>query len=153
MTEQRVHTVSVPKSRYEYRVVWQRRGMDRKSKRYAALKSAKKRVLLMGPEPWLALGVNPDEYHCHKGQSAYNECGCDGLTWREHLLNARKGSMHQDDDGMPPIEFIRIERRPVSDWEPLSDEQNRAAARSWVDAHKCQSFDQGKCLECGATQK
>lgn len=96
--------------------------MDRKSKRYASLKAAQKRIQFMGPEPWLALGENPDELMCCPGR-AENECGCGGVTWREHLLGQRQESgLDPDSTGMPPIEYMRIERRPVSDWAPLPDE-------------------------------
>ena len=108
----------------EYRVVWKRRGLKRKSKRYMSLKAAQRRIALMGPEPWVALEVNPDDYHCHKGSSAYNECGCDGLTWREHLLNARNQPSHEEDSGMPALEYAFIETRPLAPWQPLSEEGN-----------------------------
>jgi hypothetical protein len=91
--------------------------MDRKTKRYASLKGAEKRVLFMGPEPWLALGEDPDDRHCCSG----HECGCQGQTWREFLLGQRdtKG-WGEDDCGMPPLEYVRIERRPLSEWQQFS---------------------------------
>ena len=103
-------------NKYEFRVVWKRRGMDRKTKRYATLKAAENRVLFMGPEPWLALKEEPDDRHCCSGY----ECGCGGKTWREYLLEQRtEGKFGADDGGMPDIEYIRIERRALSPWERL----------------------------------
>lgn len=101
------------KVRYEFRVVWKRRGFHQKSKRYATLKAAEKRQLFLGPEPWLALGVDPDEQYCCSGA----ECGCYGETWRQNLLGQRNQPRFPDDDPMPPIEYIRIEKRRLSPWE------------------------------------
>lgn len=101
-------------SRYEYRVVWKRRGLNQKSKRYATLKGAERFALLLGPEPWRALGVDPDERHCCSG----HECACDGRTWREMLIAKRTTpGFGEEDCGMPPIKYIRIEKRPVAEWE------------------------------------
>lgn len=105
-------------NKYEFRVVWKRRGMDRKTKRYATLKAAENRVLFMGPEPWLALKVEPDALQCCPGTAQY-ECGCGGQTWREHLLGSRQEPAYEGDDGMPAIEYIRIERRALAPWESL----------------------------------
>lgn len=104
-------------NRYEFRVVWKRRGMHQKSKRYANLKAAERRVLLMGPEPWLALELEPDAVCC-----SGLECGCGGRTNRERLLGERLQTRHPDEDPMPPIEYMRIERRPQSAWEPMPNE-------------------------------
>lgn len=104
--------------RYEYRVVWKRHGLHRKSKRYATRKGAERFALLLGPEPWKALDVDPDQQHCCSG---HPECACEGATWREHLLAKRTagGRYSEDDSGMPGIEYIRIEKRPVADWEAM----------------------------------
>lgn len=99
-------------NKYEYRVVWKRRGMDRKQKRYQHLQAAERRMLLMGPEPWRALDLDPDEQCC-----SGLECGCGGRTHREILLAARNNPRYPDDSPMPPIEYIHIERRPLSAWE------------------------------------
>jgi hypothetical protein len=101
----------------EYRVVWKRSGMTRKSKRFASLKAAQKRAALMGPEPWTALGVLPDDSAvcgCPR-----DECQHEGETWRERLLAARNQGRYPEDSGMPAIEYIRIEQRPTVNWEPL----------------------------------
>lgn len=102
-------------SKTEYRVVWKRRGMNRKSKRFQSLKAAQRRVLLLGPEPWLALGLDPDE-RCCSGL----ECGCGGRTNRENLLAQRNTPIHPDAGPMPEIEYIRIESRPLGDWSPVN---------------------------------
>jgi hypothetical protein len=99
--------------KYEYRIVWKRHGLHQKSKRYASLKAAERRARLLGPEPWTALEVNPDERMCCSGY----ECACGGQTWRENLLESRRTPRYPDDTGMPAIEYIRIEKRPVSKWE------------------------------------
>jgi hypothetical protein len=103
-------------SNTEYRVVWKRRGMPRKSKRFQTLKAAERRVLLLGPEPWRAFEALPDDLHCCSG----HECACGGETWREHLLGQRTEPRGPDDDGMPAIEYIHIEKRPLGKWEPVN---------------------------------
>lgn len=103
------------KVRYEFRVVWKRHGFHQKSKRYATLKAAERRLTLMGPEPWIALQVDPDERMCCSGY----ECACGGQTWREHLLEVRNTPRHPEDTGMPAIQYIRIEKRPLSPWEAV----------------------------------
>lgn len=103
----------------EYRVVWKRRGLKRKSKRYMSLKAAERRITLMGPEPWKALGLDPDE-RCCSGL----ECVCGGRTNRERLLDDRKGSMYEGDDGMPPLEYAYIEQRPLAAWQQLGKSES-----------------------------
>ena len=95
----------------EYRVVWKRSGEGRKSKRYATIKGAEKFVAFLGPEPWTALGKDPDadSCDCHDPDRG---CGSCGLTWRERLLNPRT----RDEFPIPPIEYARIEQRPVGAW-------------------------------------
>ena len=71
----------------EWRVSWER-GPDehgiifRKSARFGSLKAALRRVMLMGPEPWLAFGKLPDAWHCCPG-TRFDECACGGLTVRQ----------------------------------------------------------------------
>jgi hypothetical protein len=105
-------------SRIEYRVVWKRRGQHQKSKRFMSLKSAERRVLLLGPEPWKAFGVDPDEQHCCHG----HECACGGATWREYLLEQRDKPGYEDAGPMPAIEYIRIDQRPLGAWCALREE-------------------------------
>lgn len=88
----------------EYRIVWQRVGLRRKSKRFARKATADRFILLLGPEPWLALGKDPDQLFCCSG----DWCGCGGNTWREHLEGQRKE--------MPPLLYVRTEMRSVGPW-------------------------------------
>jgi len=91
--------------KYEYRVVYQREGCRKRIKRCAKEATAKRFMKLLGPEPWTAFNQDPDEYECCDGW----ECGCTGKTIREwsdfQLLE------------MPRLEFARIERREVAEWE------------------------------------
>lgn len=93
------------KETVEFRVVWQREGFKPRRKRYATRKAAERFMTLLGPEPWVALGRDPDEYFCCSGA----ECGCSGLTIREES-NARR-------EEMPKIESIRLETRRTHPWE------------------------------------
>lgn len=87
--------------------------MPRKSKRFQTLKAAERRVKLLGPEPWTAFDRNPDEPYCCSGY----ECACGGMSVRDTLLEQRKvGHGDPDDTGMPDIEYIRIEKRPLGAW-------------------------------------
>jgi hypothetical protein len=90
----------------EYRVVWKREQCRRKVKRFASLKMAQRRVLSLGPEPWLGATESrrrdPDRLNCCDG----HECGCNGLTvrqWWERLA-------------LPKLEYIYIEQREVGTW-------------------------------------
>lgn len=104
--------------RLEYRVVWKRSGQHRKSKRFATLKAAERRVRLLGPEPWTAFDRDPDEPWCCNLDN--RQCACDGETLREKLLRQRaEGNGHGDDSGgMPAVVEIRIESRPMGAWSP-----------------------------------
>lgn len=99
-------SVAAVKERYEYRVVWQREGQARKTKRYATLFGAERYVVLLGPEPWRAHRQNPDALACCDGR----DDGCGGLTVRESYLAHRKD--------MPPVVSVAIERRVVGVWWP-----------------------------------
>jgi hypothetical protein len=90
----------------EYRVVWKRKECRRKVKRFSSLKAAQRKMLVLGPEPWLgASGYrqrDPDSLNCCDG----HQCGCNGLTvrqWWEQL-------------GLPELEYIHIEQREVGTW-------------------------------------
>lgn len=88
----------------EYRLVWQRSGQRRKSRRFIYKKTLDRFMTLMGPEPWKAYGKSPDDYDCCNGR----ECGCGGLTMQQ-----RSDLRRQE---MPAIEFKRVEVREVGDW-------------------------------------
>lgn len=97
----------------EYRIVWKREGLKEKRKVYKLLVRAKRHMLLLGPEPWKAFGRDPEELFCCRG--GYDQCGCGGLTVREKFMEDRKN--------LPPIEFIRLERREVTTtpWRPSTE--------------------------------
>jgi hypothetical protein len=98
--------------REEFRVTWNREGVPPKRKRYQRRAAAERFVLLIGPEPWLALGKDPESLWCCSG---YDD-GCGGLTWREKLLADRK------ERTLPPLESVHVECRvvEVGPWEPLA---------------------------------
>ena len=90
----------------EYRVVWKRAGCVVKRKRYRYRKNAEKWITLLGPEPWTTYGRAPDDLQCCNGR----ECACGGVTVREHSDEIRAT--------LPAIEWIRLDSRPVGQWEP-----------------------------------
>lgn len=91
--------------KYEYRVTWQREGCRKRVKRCALESTAERFMKLLGPEPWMAYDQDPDELDCCNGYM----CGCQGRTVREVSDFRRKE--------MPRLEFARIERRAVDEWE------------------------------------
>lgn len=95
-------------SKREYRVVWKREGLKRKTASYATRSGAERRVALMGPEPWVAFGESPDALFCCPGTRA-DECSCGGRTIREQSDATRHD--------MPPIEYAYVEGRTVGAWE------------------------------------
>lgn len=94
----------------EYKVVWKREGQRQKTKIYQTREGALARQTLLGPEPWKYVGRDPDELFCCDGLSG-SECGCGGVTVREHWLEAR--------EDIPPIEILRVEWRSVGVWDGL----------------------------------
>lgn len=100
----------------QFRLRWKREGMDEKRKTYLSEKAVRRRIALMGPEPWTALGHEPDEPFCCNGHM----CACGGQTWREKLLGDR--------GDMPPLEYTVVESREVTqgDWEPNARHEPRA---------------------------
>ena len=93
----------------EYRVVWQREGLRRKVKRYATLRAAERFMVLLGPEPWSALGKSPDALWCCSGYEC--ECGCGGTTVRQLSDEQRKR--------MPALLSVQMETREVGAWRAL----------------------------------
>jgi len=103
----------------EYRVVWKRKKCEvedgngglvefdppRKTKRFLVLKSAKKFIFLLGPEPWDYFGKQPEDYVCCNG----NCCACCGKTYKEQ-------AQEYIEKGMPEIEYIRLEEREVGEY-------------------------------------
>lgn len=91
--------------KYEYRVIYQREGCRKRIKRCAKEATAERFMKLLGPEPWTAFDQDPDDFECCDGW----ECGCTGKTVREWSDFQRLE--------MPRLEFARIERREVAEWE------------------------------------
>lgn len=90
----------------EFRVVWKRAGCRRKERRFATPAAAERYVLLFGPEPWKAYGADPDQRPT-RCLCPY-ECECESRTERERTEDERAK--------MPPLEYVRLERRPVGAW-------------------------------------
>ena len=91
--------------RVEYRVVWKRVGQEPKRKRYVNKKRADGfAAILTDKEPWKRYKRDPDAFYCCSGY----ECGCGGKTVRQ--------SFEEQFDGMPEIEYVRIESREVGPW-------------------------------------
>ncbi|MHC9085368.1 hypothetical protein ACYX7E_10050 [Luteimonas sp. RIT-PG2_3] len=89
----------------EYRVKWKREGLNAKRIKYTSLKFAERRAaLLTSDKPWLVLGLDPADYQCCSGY----ECGCGGITVREHLESQRSQ--------YPALEYVLIEQREVGKW-------------------------------------
>lgn len=72
-------------------------------KRYA-LAAARRYVMILGPEPWLAYGKGPDDPACSCDQ--WQECDRCGTTMREWTKKRRAN--------LPPAQNIRVERRPIT---------------------------------------
>jgi len=98
----------------QFRLRWKRVGCKEKRKLFWSERAAQRRIDLMGPEPWKALGKAPDDRMCCNGYM----CVCGGQTWREHLL---------DRGDMPPLEYTIIESREVTlgKWMPNADGEGR----------------------------
>lgn len=95
-------------SKVQYRVVWKRRDLSRRSRSYESQPPAERLLAILAGTPdeaFAAMGiVNPDEEHCCSGR----ECGCGGQTHREHDAEYRRE--------LPALEYARIEVRDVSEW-------------------------------------
>lgn len=107
--------------RAQWSVVWKRVDSLPKRKRYWSRAQAEHRALLLGPEPWLyemdrweKKPKDPDSRMCCDGYV----CGCGGLTVRQHYEQRRAELV---ESGMPPVEWVRIERRTVevTPWEEV----------------------------------
>jgi len=103
--------------RTQYRVRWKREENRPKARGAASLREAERFLgLLTSDEPWRFLRntyhahwEGPDSYYCCDGGA----CGCGGLTVRKHCEKAR--------EGLPKIEWARIESRQVTSYAPLSE--------------------------------
>lgn len=99
------------KKHFTYRVVWKRKGLDRKTRRYETERGARRFIRLLGAEPWMAFpdqwppfSNGPDDYFCCAGY----QCDCQGISIRDHFIEAR--------EGMPELEYVLIQSREVSKW-------------------------------------
>lgn len=91
-------------STFEFRVATKREGQRINYRVYRTENGARRRLLLYGPEPWRGFRKEPDAFMCCTGA----ECGCGGMTLREHTEQLRAK--------LPKLEFARLERREVSAW-------------------------------------
>lgn len=114
---------SLNSARREYAVVWKRVGLRPKRRIFVRRAAADRRLVLLGPEPWLAFGKSGDEPACDHDDNDRYECGpCDRchLTRREYETKARAD--------FPPLEYLRLETRCVTDWTPDASPTPRAVA-------------------------
>ena len=88
----------------EYRVVWSREGIGRKVKRFATLKMATRRMILLGPKPWMAYTNDHNSLWCCNGY----QCNCGGLTAQAYFEKMR--------DSYPKVESVHIESRSIGEW-------------------------------------
>ena len=91
----------------DWRVTWKRDGTKIKHKIYTNKASAKRFMVLLGPEPWKAVDFESvlDNFMCCNGR----ECRCGGITYRDYYEKAR--------EGLPPIIEMYLESRFVDTWE------------------------------------
>jgi len=115
-------------SRHQWRVTWQRTVQCSNDEDYLLVKhklfytgaAARRWMAVLGPEPWLAFKHGPDDPACRCEENSTlgdwdeppNIPHCDrcGFTRREWMKHKR-----QD---IPPIDWIKIERRTLGPWEP-----------------------------------
>jgi hypothetical protein len=104
----------------EYQVEWKRVDRRPKSKVFKTRAGYARFLLLLGPEPWKYFRKDPNARVCCSGW----ECNCMGVTVAEECEHKR--------EGMPPIEWVRIKQRRVSNWkqtyEKLHDTTESAPA-------------------------
>lgn len=114
-------------TRTQFKVEWKRAGNAPKSRTVIGGKRANHLVTVLGPEPWLAHRQNPDDRMCCSGR----ECGCGGITVREHWESGRKD--------LPPLEWIKVEKRTVTygEWHPVSEQiiTPPIDAQRYIEAH------------------
>lgn len=66
-------------SRTEFRVVWQREGFTKRSKRFRSRAQAERKALILQGRVAEATGEDPNAYACCPGTRDY-WCGCGGIT-------------------------------------------------------------------------
>lgn len=98
-------------------------------KRYT-LAAAKRYVMILGPEPWLAYGKGPDDPACSCNPRPWDEspmeCDRCDMTMREWTEKRRVN--------LPPAQNIRVERRPITRGQWASVELEQASP------HACASM-------------
>ncbi len=92
----------------EYRVVWKREGLKRKTKRCVRLAKADGLAALLrartAAEVLKLRGVDPEALNCCSGR----ECGCGGET------NLEREEAYRDE--LPPLEYCFVEERTIGEW-------------------------------------
>ena len=95
----------------EDRVTWKRVGLKPKRKRYRSLAAAERFMVLLGPEPWLALGKGPGDAGCDHGYPSYADEPC-CPAFAETMADRSERERRE----MPPIEWVRLSQREVGLW-------------------------------------
>ena len=96
---------NIEQMKKEYRIVWEREGIRRKTKRYRSLKMLKRYVrLLKNDRPWEIFNLDKDDNYCCGG----HECGCQGETVEEHFQNRYVE--------IPDLEYLYLESREIGEW-------------------------------------
>lgn len=88
----------------EYRVTSKRAGCRPKALVFRTQRGAIHRLRLLGPEPWTAYGLGPDDIWC----SGIPESGMDDVTQRQYTEDQRSR--------MPALEWVKLEVREVDQW-------------------------------------
>lgn len=97
--------------KFEYRVVWKRRDLSKKERRYTRRATAERFAAIVrattAEEVLRLRGRDPDEEACCNRYS----CGCGGRTYGENEREYQKE--------LPPLEYCVIEERRVGPWEAV----------------------------------
>jgi hypothetical protein len=78
-------TALATRTRTEYRVVWQREGLTKRTVRYRSRAQALSKALVLQGRMWEVTDEDPDGYACCSDMGGF--CGCGGITnaakWRQ----------------------------------------------------------------------
>ena len=103
--------------RTEFRVIWQREGVTRRSVRFRSRAQAERKALILQGCMVEATGEDPNDYACCSGR----ECGCRGVTkaqaWAERA------------DQVPPLVYgpvIQTREFTASPWREAASDEERA---------------------------
>ena len=119
--------------RYEYAVTWQYQGDRRRRRVFTRPYNARRYAIILGPEPWKAWGAQPTDPYRRCRRAAHRKAVNDGAqlghkcpfagpcggTMAEHAEHLRAA--------LPPLVFVRVERRIVGDWELCPDDPRESA--------------------------